>query len=53
MSPPKKTQTNLIFSRLTEIGRVSVKMSPSQQDLCTFLISRACKNSTLANYLYW
>uniref|UniRef100_A0A673JLZ0 Phosphatidylinositol 3-kinase catalytic subunit type 3 n=1 Tax=Sinocyclocheilus rhinocerous TaxID=307959 RepID=A0A673JLZ0_9TELE len=21
--------------------------------LCTFLISRACKNSTLANYLYW
>ncbi|XP_041346190.1 phosphatidylinositol 3-kinase catalytic subunit type 3 isoform X4 [Pyrgilauda ruficollis] len=23
------------------------------QDLCTFLISRACKNSTLANYLYW
>uniref|UniRef100_A0A673Z1T1 Phosphatidylinositol 3-kinase catalytic subunit type 3 n=1 Tax=Salmo trutta TaxID=8032 RepID=A0A673Z1T1_SALTR len=24
-----------------------------QQDLCTFLISRACKNSTLANYLYW
>uniref|UniRef100_I3ML98 Phosphatidylinositol 3-kinase catalytic subunit type 3 n=1 Tax=Ictidomys tridecemlineatus TaxID=43179 RepID=I3ML98_ICTTR len=26
---------------------------PSSQDLCTFLISRACKNSTLANYLYW
>lgn len=24
-----------------------------QQDLCTFLISRACKNSELANYLYW
>uniref|UniRef100_F6PSS8 Phosphatidylinositol 3-kinase catalytic subunit type 3 n=1 Tax=Callithrix jacchus TaxID=9483 RepID=F6PSS8_CALJA len=24
-----------------------------EQDLCTFLISRACKNSTLANYLYW
>uniref|UniRef100_A0A673JI31 Phosphatidylinositol 3-kinase catalytic subunit type 3 n=1 Tax=Sinocyclocheilus rhinocerous TaxID=307959 RepID=A0A673JI31_9TELE len=23
------------------------------EDLCTFLISRACKNSTLANYLYW
>ncbi|GAB0208896.1 phosphatidylinositol 3-kinase catalytic subunit type 3 [Grus japonensis] len=23
------------------------------QDLCTFLISQACKNSTLANYLYW
>lgn len=21
--------------------------------MCTFLISRACKNSTLANYLYW
>ncbi|XP_059932976.1 phosphatidylinositol 3-kinase catalytic subunit type 3 isoform X2 [Gadus macrocephalus] len=25
----------------------------TEQDLCTFLISRACKNSTLANYLYW
>ncbi|XP_051783358.1 phosphatidylinositol 3-kinase catalytic subunit type 3 [Erpetoichthys calabaricus] len=25
----------------------------SEPDLCTFLISRACKNSTLANYLYW
>nr|CAA87094.1 phosphatidylinositol 3-kinase [Homo sapiens] len=24
-----------------------------EQDLCTFLISRASKNSTLANYLYW
>ncbi|XP_042191478.1 phosphatidylinositol 3-kinase catalytic subunit type 3 isoform X3 [Callorhinchus milii] len=24
-----------------------------KQDLCTFLISRACRNSTLANYLYW
>ncbi|XP_078252184.1 phosphatidylinositol 3-kinase catalytic subunit type 3 [Rhinoraja longicauda] len=24
-----------------------------EQDLCTFLISRACRNSTLANYLYW
>ncbi|KAM3845137.1 phosphatidylinositol 3-kinase catalytic subunit type 3 isoform 3-T3 [Vipera latastei] len=24
-----------------------------EQDLCTFLISRACKNSTLGNYLYW
>ncbi|XP_016048900.1 phosphatidylinositol 3-kinase catalytic subunit type 3 isoform X1 [Erinaceus europaeus] len=24
-----------------------------EHDLCTFLISRACKNSTLANYLYW
>lgn len=28
-------------------------LNSSQQDLCTFLISRACKNSTLANYLYW
>uniref|UniRef100_A0A8C5CV13 Phosphatidylinositol 3-kinase catalytic subunit type 3 n=1 Tax=Gadus morhua TaxID=8049 RepID=A0A8C5CV13_GADMO len=32
---------------------VCVCVSPLQQDLCTFLISRACKNSTLANYLYW
>ncbi|KAJ0006661.1 hypothetical protein NQD34_013934 [Periophthalmus magnuspinnatus] len=27
--------------------------SDNLEDLCTFLISRACKNSTLANYLYW
>ncbi|KPP62136.1 phosphatidylinositol 3-kinase catalytic subunit type 3-like, partial [Scleropages formosus] len=27
--------------------------SENLEDLCTFLISRACKNSTLANYLYW
>ncbi|KAF3837168.1 hypothetical protein F7725_004632, partial [Dissostichus mawsoni] len=27
--------------------------SETQEDLCTFLISRACKNSELANYLYW
>ncbi|XP_066575957.1 phosphatidylinositol 3-kinase catalytic subunit type 3 isoform X2 [Amia ocellicauda] len=27
--------------------------SENLEDLCTFLISRACKNSMLANYLYW
>ena len=25
----------------------------SNQDLATFLIQRACQNSTLANYFYW
>jgi phosphatidylinositol 3-kinase len=25
----------------------------AQTDLATFLITRACQNSTLANYLYW
>ncbi|KAF3829846.1 hypothetical protein GH733_001797 [Mirounga leonina] len=31
----------------------AAKTKDSSDDLCTFLISRACKNSTLANYLYW
>uniref|UniRef100_A0A8C5LV57 Phosphatidylinositol 3-kinase catalytic subunit type 3 n=1 Tax=Leptobrachium leishanense TaxID=445787 RepID=A0A8C5LV57_9ANUR len=38
--PPSKTKDGLDADSL-------------EQDLCTFLISRACKNSTLANYLYW
>ncbi|OCT98906.1 hypothetical protein XELAEV_18011138mg [Xenopus laevis] len=39
-APPSKTKDGLDAENL-------------EQDLCTFLISRACKNSTLANYLYW
>lgn len=34
-------------------GKEPVDGETLEQDLCTFLISRACKNSTLANYLYW
>ncbi|XP_045081482.1 phosphatidylinositol 3-kinase catalytic subunit type 3 isoform X1 [Coregonus clupeaformis] len=34
-------------------GKEGVDSENPEQDLCTFLISRACKNSTLANYLYW
>lgn len=29
------------------------KPAASDVDLATFLISRACKNSSLANYFYW
>uniref|UniRef100_A0A3B3T1P9 Phosphatidylinositol 3-kinase catalytic subunit type 3 n=1 Tax=Paramormyrops kingsleyae TaxID=1676925 RepID=A0A3B3T1P9_9TELE len=34
-------------------GKEGADTENLEQDLCTFLISRACKNSTLANYLYW
>ncbi|MGH0126328.1 UNVERIFIED_CONTAM: hypothetical protein FKN15_031551 [Acipenser sinensis] len=34
-------------------GKDSADSDSLEQDLCTFLISRACKNSMLANYLYW
>uniref|UniRef100_W5KBY0 Phosphatidylinositol 3-kinase catalytic subunit type 3 n=1 Tax=Astyanax mexicanus TaxID=7994 RepID=W5KBY0_ASTMX len=37
----------------TQKGKESADGENLEQDLCTFLISRACKNSTLANYLYW
>ncbi|XP_023959417.1 phosphatidylinositol 3-kinase catalytic subunit type 3 isoform X4 [Chrysemys picta bellii] len=41
-SPPPTSKT-----------KESAESENLEQDLCTFLISRACKNSTLANYLYW
>ncbi|KTF77454.1 hypothetical protein cypCar_00003149 [Cyprinus carpio] len=37
----------------TQKGKEGTDSENLEQDLCTFLISRACKNSTLANYLYW
>ncbi|XP_058251296.1 phosphatidylinositol 3-kinase catalytic subunit type 3 isoform X1 [Hemibagrus wyckioides] len=37
----------------TQKGKDGADGENLEQDLCTFLISRACKNSTLANYLYW
>uniref|UniRef100_A0A4W4EMJ0 Phosphatidylinositol 3-kinase catalytic subunit type 3 n=1 Tax=Electrophorus electricus TaxID=8005 RepID=A0A4W4EMJ0_ELEEL len=37
----------------TQKGKEVADGESLEQDLCTFLISRACKNSTLANYLYW
>uniref|UniRef100_A0A671K507 Phosphatidylinositol 3-kinase catalytic subunit type 3 n=1 Tax=Sinocyclocheilus anshuiensis TaxID=1608454 RepID=A0A671K507_9TELE len=37
----------------TQKGKEGTDGENLEQDLCTFLISRACKNSTLANYLYW
>ncbi|CAB1345379.1 unnamed protein product [Coregonus sp. 'balchen'] len=43
-------------STLGDLDRNEKKGRPartSSRTWCTFLISRACKNSTLANYLYW
>uniref|UniRef100_A0A673JEV0 Phosphatidylinositol 3-kinase catalytic subunit type 3 n=1 Tax=Sinocyclocheilus rhinocerous TaxID=307959 RepID=A0A673JEV0_9TELE len=37
----------------TQKGKEGTDGENLEEDLCTFLISRACKNSTLANYLYW
>ncbi|XP_053963290.1 phosphatidylinositol 3-kinase catalytic subunit type 3 [Anastrepha ludens] len=41
--------TNTLTSEYNAAG--PLKNDPG--DLCTFLIQRACKNPTLANYLYW
>ncbi|XP_017489554.1 PREDICTED: phosphatidylinositol 3-kinase catalytic subunit type 3, partial [Rhagoletis zephyria] len=41
--------TNTLTSESNATG--PLKNDPG--DLCTFLIQRACKNPTLANYLYW
>uniref|UniRef100_A0A8C2Z133 Phosphatidylinositol 3-kinase catalytic subunit type 3 n=1 Tax=Cyclopterus lumpus TaxID=8103 RepID=A0A8C2Z133_CYCLU len=43
----------LLSATATQKGKEVSESESSEQDLCTFLISRACKNSTLANYLYW
>uniref|UniRef100_A0A3Q3E069 Phosphatidylinositol 3-kinase catalytic subunit type 3 n=1 Tax=Labrus bergylta TaxID=56723 RepID=A0A3Q3E069_9LABR len=40
-------------SNVAQKGKEAADSENMEQDLCTFLISRACKNSTLANYLYW
>ncbi|XP_061106700.1 phosphatidylinositol 3-kinase catalytic subunit type 3 [Conger conger] len=45
--PPAPSSTS------TSKGKETADNESLEQDLCTFLISRACKNSTLANYLYW
>uniref|UniRef100_A0A671P546 Phosphatidylinositol 3-kinase catalytic subunit type 3 n=1 Tax=Sinocyclocheilus anshuiensis TaxID=1608454 RepID=A0A671P546_9TELE len=41
------------YVQFTQKGKEGTDGENLEQDLCTFLISRACKNSTLANYLYW
>ncbi|GAA6076688.1 phosphatidylinositol 3-kinase catalytic subunit type 3, partial [Tachysurus ichikawai] len=43
----------IIATTGTQKGKDGADEENLEQDLCTFLISRACKNSTLANYLYW
>jgi hypothetical protein len=34
-------------------GQWGPEREETSQDLATFLIQRACQNSTLANYFYW
>uniref|UniRef100_A0A8C2EQC7 Phosphatidylinositol 3-kinase catalytic subunit type 3 n=1 Tax=Cyprinus carpio TaxID=7962 RepID=A0A8C2EQC7_CYPCA len=50
----KKTMASTVtVMPSTQKGKEGTDGENLEQDLCTFLISRACKNSTLANYLYW
>ncbi|NXH11844.1 PK3C3 kinase, partial [Bucco capensis] len=49
MSPNPSVSSPPLTSKTKELA----DSENLDQDLCTFLISRACKNSTLANYLYW
>nr|XP_040126224.1 phosphatidylinositol 3-kinase catalytic subunit type 3 [Ictidomys tridecemlineatus] len=59
LEPTKKDSQGSVSENLSNSGINSAEIDRGQlvwgmrQDLCTFLISRACKNSTLANYLYW
>lgn len=48
------TVDNNISCETSEISNTLMSDNLSSPlDLATFLIQRACKNSTLANYLYW
>uniref|UniRef100_A0A2K6GM54 Phosphatidylinositol 3-kinase catalytic subunit type 3 n=2 Tax=Propithecus coquereli TaxID=379532 RepID=A0A2K6GM54_PROCO len=57
LEPTKKDSQGSVSESVSTSGINSAEIDrygyPGRQDLCTFLISRACKNSTLANYLYW
>ncbi|XP_046749472.1 phosphatidylinositol 3-kinase catalytic subunit type 3 [Diprion similis] len=46
------TSTSITTSSESETGEAIDKQEPPI-DLASFLISRACQNSTLANYFYW
>ncbi|XP_043278033.1 phosphatidylinositol 3-kinase catalytic subunit type 3 [Venturia canescens] len=46
------TSTPMSTSSESETGPSSCSQEPPM-DLASFLITRACQNSTLANYLYW
>lgn len=49
-SPPDQPDSRLQTGQGTQRG---TEREDSSQDLATFLIQRACQNSTLANYFYW
>lgn len=51
---PRKTCTHSSLCSSLQEASVSVKeCSEEEMDLSAFLISRACRNVKLANYLYW
>uniref|UniRef100_A0A672RWK2 Phosphatidylinositol 3-kinase catalytic subunit type 3 n=1 Tax=Sinocyclocheilus grahami TaxID=75366 RepID=A0A672RWK2_SINGR len=52
LEPASKRDSQGVLTESSTIGDLD-RLEHASQDLCTFLISRACKNSTLANYLYW
>lgn len=45
--------TSVAINTLTGESNTAGPLKNDAGDLCTFLIQRACKNPTLANYLYW
>jgi hypothetical protein len=49
-SPPEQPGSRLETGQGNQRGP---EREDSSQDLATFLIQRACQNSTLANYFYW
>jgi len=49
-SPPEQPVSRLETGQGNQRGP---EREDSSQDLATFLIQRACQNSTLANYFYW
>ncbi|XP_053595739.1 phosphatidylinositol 3-kinase catalytic subunit type 3 [Microplitis demolitor] len=51
MDKTEQSNTSMSTSSESETNQSSSQESP--MDLASFLITRACQNSTLANYLYW
>jgi hypothetical protein len=49
-SPPEQRVSRLETGQGNQRGP---EREDTSQDLATFLIQRACQNSTLANYFYW
>nr|CAD7439167.1 unnamed protein product [Timema bartmani] len=50
---PLARSSSLVESLTTAMTPLDNTSTASHMDLATFLIQRACQNSTLANYFYW